>query len=132
MFKTTIHLILGLFLSGCTFDNSRHTSWLHSVPLANESIVVINQKTNKDAPESGVLVDIEKEQVNKPIIGCEIYTPLTLPALVRIDLDESRKATYERSMEMLGENIEAIHKQMAEFRSLSRNHFSAWRKRCNK
>lgn len=131
MIKTTTNLLLGLFLAGCTYNNAPHTSWSQTTPVVKEIIHVIDQRVVQTTIDN-MAVASEKKLETALAKDCLAYTPLEVPALVKLNIVESRKVSYERSMEMLGENIEAIHKQISEFRKYSKRHHQDWRKRCDR
>lgn len=147
MLKTTVHILIGLLLSGCSFNDNRKIGTFYksytitvapddtdpvipTFPAAPVVIApVIETKPTDTVPPPTVPTTPPQARPEPPRIPaeCRAYTPLPFPALVEVDLDKLQKSkTYKDVNALLSENITDLHEQIKQYRDNTRNHYKKW------
>lgn len=132
MYRTIIHVAVGLMLVGCT-TNANITSSYHYGVLDFDRVL----KNPKEVVEEAVVVP-EPPEEHKPTLAeinrakqCAVYKPLPSPKPVQVDLNLIKSLkTAEQVNEVLVLNIATLNEQMRSHAKAQTAHYQAWLKKC--
>lgn len=130
-----MHLIVGLFLSGCTFTAYQPNHYNADFTLTKSDTLLITYPSDLSSKEviSETIKVVEPVRVDKktPHLECSVYVPIKFPVLIKIDFVQLEKAQTTKEINaILLKNIGDVRKQMIQYDEQQKKHYAEYVKRC--
>lgn len=116
------HLVLGVFLSGCTYNTT-------VVSTSSESYYSYQSESKSEVQ----LVSSEKQVSNLLPAGCDVYKPLDIGKPKQISIEQIKKAPDDAQVnKLLLENIAQLNAQIKNYQKMQKAHYDNWLKQCTR
>lgn len=130
MIRISARFLVGIMLSGCTFNNFQSGSFSTDYTFVQRETMVV------DIPLKEEVSPIQPPAAITPThphirFECGVYVPLTVPVPVKIDLKELEAATTSREINAITlRNIKEMRQQMLDYKDRQQKHYAEYVKRC--
>jgi hypothetical protein len=130
MIRNSARFLVGVMLTGCTFNNFQSGSFTTDYTLVHRETTVV------DIPAREEMVPTQPPALLAPPhphirFECGAYVPLTVPAPVKIDLKELEAAASSKEINAITlRNIKEMRQQMLDYKDRQQKHYAEYVRRC--
>lgn len=139
MIRTSLKLMVGVLLSGCTVNTYHQTSYdptFKTETTITQDIFLGGVAGTQETKE--VTTPLPPPEVKTVVLGnihirkeCAVYVPLPVPEPKRIDIKELDAAPTAQVINAIAlANVKALHQQLKEYGEAQRKHYADYVKRC--